>query len=486
MEDNLRDAAPLVPLVVDLDGTLCRSDTFHEALVGLIATYPLALLSAPRHLMRGKAALKRHVADHLVVDATSLPYDPAVIALIAAARAAGRTTALVSAADHRQVEAVADHLGCFDQAIGTGSPEAAGENLGGAAKARFLEATFGEQGFDYVGDSRPDLPVWSVARKALAVRPSGALRDGAKQRGVALTAVAGTERGGLAPLIRAMRPHQWAKNLLVFVPALAAHQPGAFWPAVLALVCFSLVASGVYLVNDLVDLPADRAHPRKRLRPFASGALAVSGGVLAAGVLFLAGVALALALLPPAFSGVLLLYVVATFAYSFWLKRKMMVDVIGLAGLYTLRIIGGGAATEIVLSPWLLVFSMFVFFTLATVKRLAELEDAVRMGRDSAPGRNLHLIDLPILQGMAIASGQAAVLVLALYVQDAEVRANYAAPNILLLVCPVLFFWLSRIQILTRRGHMSDDPLVFALRDRVSLLSGILMLALGFLAFRGI
>jgi 4-hydroxybenzoate polyprenyltransferase/phosphoserine phosphatase len=471
---------------VDLDGTLCRSDTLHEAIAGLAMRKPTALLAAPARLLQGKVALKRHVADHQIVPPETLPYDQAVLDLVADARKDGRMTVLASASDHRQVEAVAAHLGLFDQVLGTGSPAVGPDNLGGKGKARHLVEKFGQGGFDYVGDTATDLPVWAAARAAYAVRPSAALHRQAAAAGVALTELGPSRGSALRVLIEALRPHQWAKNVLVLVPVLAAQQLGALGPALLGIVCFCLAASGVYIINDLVDLAADRAHPRKRRRPFASGRLAISTGIAAAVGLFASSLAASLLLLPTAFTEVLLFYVVATFVYSFWLKRKMMVDVIGLAGLYTIRIVAGGAATGIVLSPWLFVFSMFVFFSLAIIKRQTELEEVERMGGERTAGRNLHVLDLPILQSMAVTSGQAAVLVFALYVQDDVVRQHYAWPQLLLLICPVLFFWLSRIQILTRRGHMTDDPLVFTMRDRVSLLSGVVMVAIAIVAKTGI
>jgi 4-hydroxybenzoate polyprenyltransferase/phosphoserine phosphatase len=479
-------SAAQVPLVVDLDGTLCRSDTLHEAIAGLAMRKPTALLTAPAHLLHGKVALKRHVADHQIVPPETLPYDQAVLDLVADARSDGRMTVLASASDHRQVEAVAKHLGLFDQFVGTGSPTVGSDNLGGKGKARHLAQEFGARGFDYVGDSATDLPVWAAARTAYVVRPSAALHRHAAAAGVALTELGARKGSALRVLVEAFRPHQWAKNLLVLLPVLAAHQLDALGPALLGIVCFSLAASGVYIINDLVDLTADRAHPRKRHRPFASGRLAISTGIAAAVGLFASSLVISLLLLPTAFTEVLLFYVVATFVYSLWLKRKMMVDVIGLAGLYTIRIVAGGAATGIVLSPWLLVFSMFMFFSLAIIKRQTELEEVERMGGERTAGRNLHVLDLPILQSMAVTSGQAAVLVVALYVQDDIVQQNYAWPGFLLLICPVLFFWLSRIQILTRRGHMTDDPLVFTMRDRVSLMSGVVMVAIAILAKTGI
>lgn len=473
-----------VPLVVDMDGTLCRTDTLHEAILGLLLQDPLSVLRAPLWLRDGKEGFKRRIADRYLVDADSLPYDEAVLELIRKARDAGRPVALVSAADHRQVVAVAEKLGLFDLALGTGSPIVAG-NLRGEAKACFLAENFGEGGFDYVGDSSADLPVWQMARQAYGVRANRRLQRAAATQGTDLETV-GDEKGWpFRALIRACRPHQWAKNVLILLPVLTAQRAEDLPAALLAMLCFSLAASAIYIVNDLVDLPSDRAHPRKRLRPFASGEVNARQGLIFAAGLLLLSVTLAALLLPSAFLLVLLTYLVATSLYSFWLKRKMVADVLGLAALYTLRIVAGAAATGIALSPWLLVFSMFLFFSLATIKRQAELEDMVKRGAETTLGRNLLAGDLPILQAMSIGAAQLAVLVFALYSQDSSVQTHFGRPDLLLLVCPVLFFWLGRMQILTRRGFMTDDPIVFTIRDRVSLLSGVLMLAIFLVAAQG-
>ncbi|MDP5305856.1 UbiA family prenyltransferase [Paracoccus spongiarum] len=477
-------APDAVPLIVDLDGTLCRTDTLHEGLLGLMADRPGTALHLPIWLREGREGFKRHVADRRIVDPAALPYDDDVLAMIRDARAEGRPVALVSAADHRQVEAVAAHLGLFDLAIGTGSPVAEG-NLRGAAKARFLAENFGEGGFDYVGDSATDLPVWAVARRAYGVRAGQALRKAAQAQGLTLQPVGAETGWPVAALTRACRPHQWAKNLLILLPVLTAQDIAGLPAALLAMLCFSLAASAIYIVNDLVDLPSDRAHPRKRLRPFASGAANARQGLVVAAGLLVTTLLISAALLPPAFLAVLLVYLLATSAYSFWLKRKMVADVLGLAALYTLRIVAGAAATAITLSPWLLVFSMFLFFALATIKRQAELEDMARRGSDKTAGRNMQAGDLPILQAMSIGAAQLAVLVFALYSQDAEVQTHFGRPDWLLFICPVLFFWLGRMQLLTRRGFMTDDPIVFTLRDRVSLLSGLAMLLIFGLAAMG-
>lgn len=470
--DELKD----VPLVVDLDGSLCRCDTFHEGLIALAARRPMAFPGLILRLKRGRSDFKRHIADQVILDPALLPYNSAVLAQVKLAREQGRYVALVSAADHRQVEAIADHLGLFDLAIGTGSPGTEG-NLRGVAKAAFLVARFGEKGFDYVGDSAVDFPVWHAARQATCVRPSSTLRRRALAEGLSLSEIGDEGVGRFQALLRACRPHQWAKNLLIFLPVLTAQDLSGVDSALLAFVCFSLTASAIYIVNDLLDLPADRIHLRKRRRPFASGDATVAQGLTLTTGLLAVSLGLAALVLPMGFLGVLLVYLTLTLLYSFVLKRKMMVDVIGLATLYTLRIVAGGSASGIVLSPWLLVFSMFLFFALATIKRQSELEDLSARGGEKTVGRNLIVADLPVYQSMSVASAQAAVLVFAMYSQDLEVQSHFGSPDLLLLICPVLMFWLGRMQILTRRGFMTDDPIVFTLRDRISLLAGITMLS---------
>jgi 4-hydroxybenzoate polyprenyltransferase len=286
-----------------------------------------------------------------------------------------------------------------------------------------------------------------------------------------------TRTRSIAPYLRALRPHQWVKNLLVFVPMLAAHQldVATFFQSLLAFAAFSLVASSVYVVNDLLDLSADRAHPRKRLRPFASGAIPLSQGTGMAGGLLLVGLLLALPL-GGSFLAVMGLYCVATTAYSLHLKRRVLVDIALLAALYSIRLLAGGAATGIPLSVWLLAFSIFLFFSLAAVKRQAELVDAAKDGRLGASGRGYQIDDLPILSMMAVASGYLAVLVMALYLASPGVVELYAFPQALWGICCLLLYWVSRMVLVAHRGGMHDDPIVFALRDRVSRACILLML----------
>ncbi len=456
------------PLVVDLDGTLIRSDLLVESFLALLGADPGAALRALGALQGGKAAFKAALADRAVVDVTTLPFDEDVLALVRAARAQGRETHLASASDHRYVAAVAAHLGLFDGAEGS----AGGRNLSGEAKAQALAARFGEGGFDYVGDAAVDVAVWGRARTAYVVAPSARLSRRLARADLAPRSV-GRREGGVRPYVRAMRPHQWLKNALVFAPLLAGHAftPGAFASSAAAFVAFSLVASSVYLLNDLLDLRSDREHARKRLRPFASGRASPLHGALLAPVLLLAGAAVAFAL-PWRFGAALAGYYALTAAYSFALKRVMTVDVIALACLYGVRLVAGGYATNTPLSPWLEALAVFLFLSLALVKRAGELADRLAAGRGDPAGRGYRLSDLPVVVSMAAASGYLAVLVLALYFNSPAVEVLYAKPHRLWLICVVVLYWVSRMLMKAHRGEMHDDPLVFAVRDRASLVCG--------------
>ena len=384
------------------------------------------------------------------------------------ARAEGRATHLASASDHRYVAAVAAHLGLLGGAEGS----AGGRNLSGEAKAQALAARFGDRGFDYVGDAAVDAAVWARARVGYVVAPSARLAQRLKRADLA-PQVVGRREGGVRPYLKAMRPHQWMKNLLVFAPLLAGHHftLGAVASAAAAFVSFSLVASSVYLLNDLLDLKSDREHARKRLRPFASGRASPLRGALLAPTLLLAGGAIALAL-PWRFGAALAAYYALTVAYSFALKRVMTVDVVALACLYGARLVAGGYAAGVPLSPWLEALAVFLFLSLALVKRGAELTDRIAAGKGDPSGRVYRLSDLPVVESMAAASGYLAVLVLALYFNSPAVGALYVAPHRLWLICVVVLYWVSRMLMKAHRGEMHDDPLVFAMRDRASLVCG--------------
>ncbi len=451
-------------LVVDMDGTLVRTDTLHESLLSLAASDPASLFGVVRHGIRDKAAFKSALADTGQLDPALLPYNEDVLDAVRAARVAGRRTALVSASDARQVRKVAEHLDLFDEVHGSDGTN----NLAGSAKAAFLIETFGEKGFDYMGDSSADLPVWQVAAGGAVVQPKRGVKDKALAASPDL-GVLETDSGRMAAWLRAVRPHQWSKNALIFLPLLAAHQLGGLPLALIAFVAFSLTASSIYVLNDLLDLPSDRAHPRKKNRPFAAGRIGAAEGLLGAGVLLCAALFISLLGVGLAFTAVLFVYLVATSAYSLALKRRPLVDVMTLAGLYTLRIYAGAVATGVALSPWMLGFSIFFFLSLAAVKRQAELVDMVRTERISA-GRGYQVEDLPIVVNLAMSTGVAAILVLAIYISSDDVQQLYGRPELLWFVCPLLLYWSVRMVLKAHRGQMTDDPIVFAASDKVSLL----------------
>ncbi|EAQ04465.1 prenyltransferase family protein [Pseudooceanicola batsensis HTCC2597] len=452
-----------VVLVCDLDRTLIRTEILDETFWAALAAGWSAPLAAARALLRGRAALKRELARRGAVDVVTLPYRPEIVARLREWRTRGGRTALVTSADQAVADQVADHLGVFDEAHGSDGRR----NLRSQTKADFLIDRFGRGGFDYIGSVASDAPIWAAADRAVTIGLDRSGRDQAPQGAEHLQAEPQDTPGAM---VAALRPHQWLKNLLIFLPLLAAHRTdaGALGQAVVAFLAFSLVASSVYVLNDLLDLPSDRAHPRKRVRPFASGRLALRNGLWMAPGLMAAGLLLGLSL-GPTFLAILAVYLGLTSAYSMRLKRVPVVDICTLAGLYTLRIAAGAAATGIPLSVWLMAFSMFFFFSLAAVKRQAELVDSVSAGRALNTRRGYQAEDLPLVAMMAVGSGYVSVLVMALYVSSPDVTALYTAPEILFGICAVLLFWISRIVLITHRGRMHDDPVVFAARDPVSL-----------------
>lgn len=458
-------------LVVDLDGTLIRSDMLFESFWAACArrwTTPFLSLAA---LRQGRAALKARLSALGPVEVASLPYNEAVLGYIRRWRAHGGRTALVTATTQALADQVAGHLGLFDEVHGSDGTV----NLKGGRKAEFLVTRFGAGGFDYIGDAEADLAVWAQSGKAIVVESTPDLGEKVKATGREVEPLA-TEKPSARLYLKEIRPHQWLKNLLVFLPMLAGHRFDAptLGRAALTFAAFSLIASAVYVLNDLLDLAADRAHPRKRNRPFASGALPISHGTVMAPLLLAAGLALALPL-GLATLGVLLGYFALTSFYSLYLKRRIVVDIVALAALYTVRIVAGGVATGIPLSVWLLAFSVFFFLSLAAVKRQAELVDQIADGRRFTAGRGYWSDDLPQVEMMAISSGYVSVLVMALYLNSPAVAELYHQPAALWGICMVLLYWVSRVVMLAHRGQMHDDPVVFAVKDGISQASAILI-----------
>ena len=421
--------------------------------------------------------MKAEIAGETPIDAAHLPYDERVLSLIRDARAAGQPVYLASASNERYVRGVADHLGLFDGWFASTD----NENLSSSAKAKRLVEAFGENGFDYIGNDKADLPVWSRANRRLAVDPSPSVKAALKAIDPAAL-VLEPQTGGLRAWLKLLRVHQWAKNALVFVPAFASHRfdIAAIVDATLGAVAFSLAASTVYIVNDLVDLDADRRHRTKKLRPLAAGTVSIRHALIVTPMLLAGALGLGF-LVSPAFVGVLLLYLALTTAYTFYLKRQMMVDIIVLASLYTLRVIAGAVAVSAVPSEWILAFSMFMFTALALVKRYVELAARLDAALPDPTNRNYRKSDLPVLGALSAASGFNAVTVFALYISSDTVHHLYRHPQALWLICPVLMYWVGRALMMADRRLMDDDPLLFALKDRISLtafaLIGLIMIA---------
>jgi len=457
------------PLVVDLDGTLIFTDMLHESTLKAFRDTPWILFLLPAWLLNGRANLKEKLAQRTPIAPDVLPYNQELITWLQSQREQGRQLILCTASDQRIAHAIAEHLDLFDDVIvSDGSTNLSGEN-----KARALAEKFDETGFDYVGDSIKDLPVWAKARQAIVVNASAETRAKAN-------ATANVVSEFPSPVktwrtwVHTVRAHQWLKNLLLFVPMLAAHQWQSLhtWgQLVVAFVAFCLCASAVYITNDLFDLESDRRHPRKKHRPFASGTVPAWKGVITIPILIGVSV-LTAASVSMAFLGWLGVYFLLTCSYSFVLKRIAIIDCIALAMLYTLRVIAGAAAANTEVTFWLLTESVFLFLSLAFLKRYAELRLQSDSGQSHAHGRGYSTADTLLVQNLGLCAGMIATLVLALYLNSEAVQQLYTHVLLVWAAIPFLLFWISWMWLQACRGNMHDDPLVFAVKDGVSLLTG--------------
>ena len=450
-----------VPLCIDLDGTLIRSDLLWESLFCFARQRFRQVFSIPLWFAKGRAHLKRNLAASIVLDLGLLPYNQPFIEWLRVQRARGRRMILCTAADELLARRVADHVGLFDQVMASDG----NSNLKGRNKARLLAQRFGSD-FDYAGNSAADWHIWLVCRQIIAVDTPGWLTRRLAKSG-RLTETFLRAKPPASVWRRALRLHQWTKNVLIFVPIIAAHQ--ALGPrAIPTLICFAsfcLVASATYLVNDLFDLASDRQHPRKRHRPIAAGDLSIPVAVTACAALFAAGLALAFlsnTILVPL---LILVYTMASLAYSFGLKKLALFDVYLLSGFYTLRIVIGGIAGKVPLSRWFLSFSVFLFLSLGFAKRSAELH---RLPEGRVPGRGYIASDVQPVMCFGVAAAFAAALVLSLYLQSEEVQTLYSHPRLLWMLFPICLYWLTRIWLLASRGTLHDDPISFAISDRLT------------------
>ena len=467
---SVAESAP--PLVVDVDGTLLRTDLLYESVILLLRHRPWCVFLLPFWLLAGKAALKREIARRVQPDIASLPIHKELLAWLWEERGRGRTLALISASDELLVQRIAERCGgLFDMVAGSDGTT----NLAGSAKLAAIEQLYGHR-FTYAGDGKHDVVIWERCRSAVLVGRTAELNR-LLSPSVEVATTFDVPPASPKTWLRALRLHQWAKNTLLFVPLLLSGRithPHDIGLALLAFVVFGLLASGSYLFNDLLDLAADRQHRSKRNRPLASGELPVLHGLMAIPVIA-AVVSVLLLLLPAAFAVVAGTYLAITLGYSLWLKRKPILDMLVLALLFTLRIIAGIAVLGAPLSPWLLAFSMFFFLSLACIKRYSECLVMKDQGAEAIPGRGYRAGDAPWLMSMGAASGFCSTLIFFIFLTDAQSpMRHYSTPEWLWLICGILGYWLGRAWLLAGRGEMNDDPVLFAIKDRLSLFLGAL------------
>ena len=472
------EKAPKLPLCVDLDGTLVKTDLLFESLLLLLKEQPWMLFLIPWWVIRGRAFLKRELASRVHLAVETLPYRQDVLKFLCEERESGRQLLLVTASHQLVAEQVAAFVGGFTEVYGSQGQV----NLKAKRKAEFLETRLGRGKFDYLGDSYADLPVWSAAQSAYVVGSQRLAKNAAITTPV--VRIFDVQSPSFFAWARSLRLLHWAKNLLVLLPVILAHtlRWSAWRDSLIGFLLFGCCASGVYIFNDLFDLHSDRRHPSKSARPFAASELPLWLGALQSIVLIGASLLIAL-FVSRQFAAILLTYAVLTFAYSWKLKKIALLDVFVLSSFYTIRIWSGGLISATPVSDWLMAFSMFFFLSLAMAKRHSELECAGHLVEEGSSGRGYLLKDRELLSMFGIASSFASVVILCLYVRSAEVNRLYGNPAQLLWLCPVVLYWLSRVWLLAGRGELDVDPVLFAVRDRVSWL--LCLIAVAILAIGG-
>jgi len=467
-------------LCVDLDGTIVKTDTLWESVLIIIRTKPAILLYMPFWLLKGKAYLKNRIATYTQLRPNNIAYNEDVLSFLRSEHAKGREIILATASDCQIAENVARHIGIFSGVLASDGIV----NLSGKNKLAAIKNFIGSRGFEYLGNSYADLHIWREATKAHLVKPTRRLFDKVKKVAAVERVFASTEKKWTA-LIRSLRPHHWVKNLLLFVPLVTSHKindPELLFRAFIAFMSLSLCASCSYIINDLLDLPADLQHPRKRFRPFASGTLSIKTGLLLSLLLFVTGFTLSISILHVPFTLMLGLYIILTTAYSLFLKEIPILDVLVLAGLYALRVIAGGVVVDIDITTWLVGFAIFIFLSLAFVKRYTELLLIQSEDKKALEGRGYIVRDIEIIRVVGPVSGYLSVLVLALYIHSNEVLLLYKHPWVLWFLGPCFLYWITRIWLIAHRGQMHDDPIVFTIKDKISYILGIVIVIILFTA----
>jgi 4-hydroxybenzoate polyprenyltransferase len=473
---------PPLPLVIDLDGTLIFTDMLYESALQFLKKKPLGVFLLLFKLLQGKAALKSFLAQQTLIHAEFLPYNQALIAFIQEQKKSGHPIILCTASNMNIAQRIAEHLNLFDEVIASDEKT----NVIADTKAQILNQKFGKGHYIYAGNSKEDIPVWQNAKEAILVNTPQKI----SQQVLLFGNVRQTLPRNIHWIkcwLKALRVHQWLKNILLFIPLIAAHQIqslDAWKHLLLAFFAFGFCASSVYITNDLLDLDNDRQHPNKCNRPFASGDLPITQGILAASMLLLLGFKMA-TFVNPSFVMILLTYYILTSLYSFKLKRLSLIDCLTLAMLYTIRIIAGGLAYHTAVTFWLLACAFFLFYSLALIKRYSELQLLIQNEKQHTNGRDYHIHDTSLIYTLGINSGLASVIIFALYLNSPNVFKLYQQPEIAWASIPVLLFWISWMWQQTHRGHMNDDPVIFAIKNKTSLMTGIVFASLLALATTG-
>ncbi len=462
-----------LPLVCDLDGTLIKSDSLHENFFEALFHSPQQLLRAIPSWLKGRAALKETLASVRSIEPRALPYREEILELIRGAKVDGRETYLVTAADQSIADNVVSYLGSFDGAKGSDGSS----NLKGRRKLTWLQENF-PQGFIYAGDSAADLPIWEAASGAVLVDNGVRYARQLREIGIEVRTIGPEKSNPVKDWLSELRIHQWSKNGLIFVPLLLGHIAGGFYAVLktsVGFLAFSLIASATYIINDLADLEADRAHATKRFRAIAAGRISVLTGFLASILMLAAGIGVAL-LLHLQFALSVAVYLVLTLAYSLRLKRYALLDVAVIGALFTLRIVMGQVLNDLAFSPWLLSFSVMFFFSLALAKRHVEAMRACSKGKDAIKGRGYLPDDWPLILGYGLSSASASIVIMLLFLAlDARVTQVYHNPAWLYVAPAGVFIWLQRIWLASHRMDLHDDPIVFALKDKTSLFIGAIV-----------
>ena len=461
MESNQK----IIDIYVDLDGTLINTDILYESVLLLIKKNFFYIFLLPIWILKGKSKLKYNISNRVDINPQLLPYNKTFLQYLKQQKKLGRRLILATATTEKYANTIASHLGIFDQVIASSIKK----NVSGNIKLKYIQEQ--NMQFSYAGNAVIDMLIFPFAQQSIIVNPTKGLKR--KLSGLDnVIQVFEQKDKGILPAFKAIRMYQWVKNILLFVPLLMSQQfynIDTVLNVLMAFFSFSLLASATYIINDLIDIPNDREHIRKKKRPLASGDLSIPSAILISLILFISSIFIAINVNSEFIYG-LVFYLLLTLLYSFKLKSYILMDTISLSLLYTTRIFVGALVIGIMPSVWLISFSMFMFLSLALIKRCSELQTLDKVRNERTPGRDYMVSDVHILANMGVASGFVSVLVVALYLNDTQSISQYTYPEILWLVCPLLLYWIGRMWIKTFRDEMHDDPIVFSIKDKGSLL----------------